>query len=122
LETRFFSHGAKLERVYQQCHGRPISIKDAYEFGLLTFVLDDIDFGDEVRVAIEERVALSPDALSTMEANLRAGGPETMATRIFGRLSSFQNWVFIRENATGPRGALTSYGEATRSQFEWERC
>lgn len=122
LESRFFGHKAKLEEVYRHCHGRALSVQEAHLLGLLTFVLDEIDFHDEVRVALEERAALSPDALSTMEANLRAVGPENMATRIFGRLSSFQNWVFIRENATGSRGALTSYGEATRAQFDWERC
>jgi benzoyl-CoA-dihydrodiol lyase len=122
LEARFFGHGPKLERIYQHCHGKPISMKEAYELGLITFLLDDIDFHDEVRVSLEERTALSPDALSAMEANLRSPGSETMATKIFGRLSSWQNWVFIRENATGPKGALTSYGEATRSVFDWERC
>ncbi|MCA9508673.1 MAG: benzoyl-CoA-dihydrodiol lyase [Myxococcales bacterium] len=121
LETRFYGHKAELEAAYQQCCGKKLSVNDAHKLGLLTFVLDDIDFPDELRLALEERASLSPDALSTMEANLRAVGPETMATKIFGRLSSFQNWVFIRENATGARGALTSYGEATRAQFDWER-
>lgn len=122
LETRFLGHKAQLEKVYQQCHGKLISLSAAYELGLISFLLDEIDFHDEVRVAAEERASLSPDALSSMEANLRNAGPENLATKIFGRLSSWQNWVFIRENATGEKGALTSYGEATRAQFDWERC
>ncbi len=122
LETRFFGHKAQLEKINQHCHGKLIPPRLAYELGLLSFLLDEIDFHDEIRLAVEERVALSPDALSAMEANLRNPGPENLATKIFGRLSSWQNWVFIRENATGERGALTSYGEASRAQFDWERC
>lgn len=98
------------------------SFAEAEERGLITVLLDEIDFHDELRVFSEERASLSPDALSGMEANLRFVGPETMATKIFGRLTAWQNWVFIRDNASGPRGALMSYGEDARAEFDWERC
>ena len=98
------------------------SLAEAFRLGLITFLLDEIDFGDELRLFTEERASMSPDALSAMEANLRFVGPETMATKIFGRLSAWQNWVFIRENATGVKGALISYGEVERPEFDFERC
>jgi benzoyl-CoA-dihydrodiol lyase len=87
----------------------------------VTFAPDAIDWDDEVLVAIEERAALSPDALTGMEAQLRFAGPETLETKIFGRLSAWQNWVFTRPNATGARGALTTYGRPERPEFHWER-
>ena len=89
--------------------------------GLVTHLADDIDFVDDLRLAIEERASLSPDALTGMEASLRFGGPETMATRIFGRLSAWQNWIFTRPNATGETGALTLYGKPTRPHFDYTR-
>ena len=87
----------------------------------MTFAIDDIDYEDDVRVAIEERASLSPDALTGMEANLRWGGPETMETKIFARLSAWQNWIFTRPNAVGERGALTLYGKPERPSFDYKR-
>jgi benzoyl-CoA-dihydrodiol lyase len=95
---------------------------EALEAGLVTFAPDDIDWEDETRLAIEERAAMSPDALTGMEANLRFPGPETLETKIFGRLSAWQNWIFMRPNATGTAGALTLYGKAgQRPGFDWKR-
>ncbi|MEE8141868.1 MAG: 2,3-epoxybenzoyl-CoA dihydrolase [Planctomycetota bacterium] len=93
----------------------------AEEAGLITEILDEFDFEDTVRIAVEERASLSPDALTGMESNLRFAGPESMDSKIFGRLSAWQNWIFIRGNATGPQGALTLYGKPERPQFEWIR-
>jgi len=93
----------------------------ADDAGLVTEAMDEIDFEDTVRIQIEERASLSPDSLTGMEANLRFAGPETMKSKIFGRLSAWQNWIFIRPNATGPQGALTLYGKPERPQFEWSR-
>jgi benzoyl-CoA-dihydrodiol lyase len=95
--------------------------EDALEAGLVTFAPDDIDWDDEVRLAVEERASLSPDALTGMEANLRFAGPETMETKIFGRLSAWQNWIFQRPNAVGEKGALTLYGKPERAKFNWSR-
>jgi len=89
--------------------------------GLVTFAPDELDWDDEIRLAIEERASLSPDALTGMEANLRFAGPETVATKVFGRLSAWQNWIFTRPNATGEQGALKRYGSGTRARFDWER-
>lgn len=122
LALRFIGQAKDLELVYKKCHGGLFSLTAAYEAGLITFVLDEIDFADELRLFKEERTSLSPDALTAMEASLRFAGPETLATKIFGRLSAWQNWVFIRDNATGERGALMSYGEDLRPSFVWERC
>ena len=97
---------------------RPAGAEDA---GLVTFALDAIDWEDEVRVACEERASLSPDSLTGMEANLRWGGPETMETKVFGRLTAWQNWIFQRPNAVGERGALTMYGKPERPKFDWNR-
>ena len=99
----------------------PLSTQEALEEGLVTFAPDDIDWEDEVRIAIEERAAFSPDALTGMEANLRFAGPETMETKIFGRLSAWQNWIFQRPNAVGERGALTMYGSPERPAFDYKR-
>jgi benzoyl-CoA-dihydrodiol lyase len=93
----------------------------ALQAGLVTFTPDEIDWEDEVRLAIEERASLSPDALTGMEANLRFAGPETMETKIFGRLSAWQNWIFQRPNAVGEHGALTLYGKPERAKFSWVR-
>jgi benzoyl-CoA-dihydrodiol lyase len=94
---------------------------EADKFGVPTIVADDIDFEDELRIAIEERASLSPDALTGMEASLRFPGPETMETKIFARLSAWQNWIFTRPNATGGQGALTLYGKPERPNFDWKR-
>jgi benzoyl-CoA-dihydrodiol lyase len=101
--------------------GAALTAPEADKAGLVTIIADDIDFPDEVRVAVEERVSLSPDALTGMEANLRFVGAETLETKIFGRLSAWQNWIFIRDNATGDTGALTLYGRPERPQFDWKR-
>jgi benzoyl-CoA-dihydrodiol lyase len=101
--------------------GQRFDAAAALDEGLVTFAPDEIDWQDEVRLAIEERACLSPDALTGMEANLRFAGPETMETKIFGRLSAWQNWIFQRPNAVGERGALTLYGKPERPKFTWTR-
>jgi len=93
----------------------------AFKLGLVTSNPDDIDWADETRIAIEERVAMSPDALTGMEANLRFNGPENMFTRVFGRLTAWQNWIFQRPNAVGEKGALKVYGKGDKAQFDWNR-
>jgi benzoyl-CoA-dihydrodiol lyase len=93
----------------------------AQELALVTFTPDDIDWADEVRIAIEERASLSPDALTGMEASLRFPGAETMETRIFGRLSAWQNWIFNRPNAVGEQGALKVFGTGSKAKFSWQR-
>ena len=93
----------------------------ALDLGLVTFAPDDLDWDDEMRLAIEERASLSPDALTGMEASLRFAGPETIETKIFGRLSAWQNWIFTAPNATGEQGALKLYGTGAKAQFDWER-
>ena len=101
--------------------GRPIGTAQALELGLITFAPDELDWQDEVRIAIEERVSLSPDALTGMEASLRFPGAESMETKVFGRLSAWQNWVFIRPNSTGEHGALKLFGSGSKAKFTWER-
>jgi len=101
--------------------GEKLDAKAAKELGLVTFTPDELDWEDEVRIAIEERASLSPDALTGMEASLRFGGGETMETKVFGRLTAWQNWIFIRPNAVGEQGALKLYGTGTKPQFNWER-
>ncbi|HEY2337381.1 MAG TPA: 2,3-epoxybenzoyl-CoA dihydrolase [Burkholderiales bacterium] len=100
---------------------KEIATSQAKELGLVTFAPDDIDWNDEVRLAVEERTSLSPDALTGMEASLRFTGPETMFTRVFGRLTAWQNWIFNRPNAVGEQGALKVYGTGARAKFNWER-
>ena len=101
--------------------GRELDAEAAMELGLVTFIPDDIDWEDEVRLALEERASFSPDALSGMEANLRFGGPETLESKIFGRLSAWQNWIFQRPNASGTQGALQAYGTGARAEFDRRR-
>ncbi len=120
LASRFYGDEASLMAA-QQAIGEPLVTADALDLGLVTFAPDDIDWEDEIRVAIEERSSMSPDALTGMEANLRFVGPETLETKIFGRLSAWQNWIFQRPNAVGPNGALKSFGQPTSAQFNWER-
>ncbi len=112
LETRFLGTP---EKVAQILGGAPAASE------LATFAPDAIDWDDELRLAIEERCSFSPDALTGMESNLRFAGPETMETKIFGRLSAWQNWIFQRPNAVGERGALTVYGKPERPRFSWTR-
>jgi len=101
--------------------GKQLSAKEAVDAGLVTSAPDDLDWEDELRQAIESRAAQSPDALTGLEANLRFGGTETMETRVFGRLSAWQNWIFIRPNAVGANGALKVYGTGAPVKFNWER-
>ena len=100
---------------------RALGPREATELGLVTFTPDELDWNDEVRLAIESRLALSPDAMTGLEANLRFGEHESMESRIFGRLSAWQNWIFVRPNAVGPAGALKVYGTGNRAKFDWER-
>jgi benzoyl-CoA-dihydrodiol lyase len=120
LQTRFLADPDKAEELLAA--GEPFEPQDALDAGLVFSAPDDLDWDDEVRLAIEERVALSPDALTGMEANLRFAGPETMETKIFGRLTAWQNWIFQRPNAVGERGALKVYGREGRPEFDWRRC
>ena len=101
--------------------GQPMDAARAEQLGLVTFTPDELDWDDELRLAIEERASLSPDALTGMEASLRFAGPETMDTRIFGRLTAWQNWIFQRPNAVGEKGALKVYGTGSKSVFDWNR-
>jgi benzoyl-CoA-dihydrodiol lyase len=122
LQTRFYGDDRAVAALKPyMLEGKPIDVTAAEKLGLVTFVRDEIDYPDEVRLFVEERTALSPDALTGMEQNLRWPGPETMETRIFGRLSAWQNWIFIRDNATGPTGALSLYGKPQRPQFDTRR-
>src|SRR5262245_8798377 len=118
LATRFLGTPEAAERVKT---GEAMDAEAALAAGLLTFGPDDIDWEDEVRLAVEERASISPDALTGMEMNLRFAGPETMETKIFGRLSAWQNWIFQRPNAVGEKGALTLYGKPERAKFNWTR-
>ena len=102
--------------------GTPLGAQEAADAGLVTFAFDDIDWDDELRLALEERSAFSPDALTGMEAQHRFVGPETLETKIFGRLSAWQNWVFQRPNAAGPDGALRRYGTGQRPSYDRERA
>ena len=120
LETRFLGDSARIASAKQKLL-IPIEAGDADELGLVTFAYDDIDWEDEVRVFMEERASFSPDAMTGMEANLRFPGPETMETRIFGRLTAWQNWIFQRPNAVGEKGALRSYGTGKRGEFDKRR-
>jgi len=115
LATRFCGEEPEVPR------GELLDAKKALQLGLVTATPDDIDWEDEIRLAIEERASLSPDALTAMEASLRFAGPETMATRVFGRLTAWQNWVFNRPNAVGEQGALKVYGSGAKPKFNWER-
>ena len=119
LEERFLRDPSQVNRVLEA--KGPLDTKAALAAGLVTFAPDDIDWDDEVRIAFEERASLSPDAMTGMEASLRFGGPETMETKIFARLSAWQNWIFQRPNAVGERGALTLYGSPERPEFDWRR-
>jgi benzoyl-CoA-dihydrodiol lyase len=115
LETHYCGEVPALEK------NKVIETAKARELGLVTSTPDDIDWDDEVRIAIEERASLSPDALTGMEASLRFAGPETMLTRVFGRLTAWQNWIFNRPNAVGEQGALKVYGTGAKAKFNWER-
>ena len=120
LDTRFEGDLPSFATV-KAAAGYRYRAQEALDAGLITVAPDELDWDDEIRLAIEERTSLSPDALSAMEANLRFPGPETLETKIFGRLSAWQNWVFIRPNATGERGALKLFGTGSRPTFDQER-
>lgn len=120
LETRFLDEQERIDALKTQI-GEPMEADDADENGLVTMILDDIDWEDEIRIFLEERASFSPDAMTGMEANLRFAGPETMETRIFGRLTAWQNWIFNRPNAVGEDGALQRYGTGLRGNYNMER-
>ncbi|MCW8908748.1 MAG: 2,3-epoxybenzoyl-CoA dihydrolase [Sedimenticola sp.] len=120
LQTRFLGEPESVEGA-QNLVGEALDAGAAAEAGLVTFALDDIDYEDDVRFLLEERVSYSPDALTGMEANLRFAGPETMETKIFGRLSAWQNWIFQRPNAVGEQGALKCFGTGERPQYDQKR-
>jgi benzoyl-CoA-dihydrodiol lyase len=120
LRTRFSGDDAALAAAIEAA-GRPLDAAAAERLGLVTFAPDDIDWDDEVRIAVEERASFSPDALTGLEANYRFAGPETMETKIFGRLTAWQNWIFNRPNASGPDGALRRFGTGQRAHFDRKR-
>jgi benzoyl-CoA-dihydrodiol lyase len=120
LQRRFYDEAPALEAV-RAVANRLLDGDAAMKLGLVTSAPDDIDWADETRIAIEERVAMSPDALTGMEANLRFNGPENMFTRVFGRLTAWQNWIFQRPNAVGEKGALKVYGKGEKAVFDWNR-
>jgi benzoyl-CoA-dihydrodiol lyase len=120
LATRFLGDPGALAAA-EKAAGEPLEAEDAEKLGLVTFAPDDIDWADEVRIAVEERASFSPDALTGLEANYRFAGPETMETKIFGRLTAWQNWIFYRPNASGPDGALRAYGTGKRADFDRKR-
>ena len=118
LRSRFLAEPDKVEEALQK---KIFDTEEAEDLGLVTFAPDDLDWEDELRVAIEERTSLSPDALTGMEASLRFAGPETTDTKIYGRLTAWQNWIFQRPNAVGEKGALTNYGKPTQAEFDYKR-
>ena len=120
LERRFYGEHAALDAVHAKLSAA-MDADTAFALGLITSMPDDIDWADEVRIAIEERVSMSPDALTGMEANLRFNGPENLFTRVFGRLTAWQNWIFQRPNAVGEKGALKVYGKGDKAVFDWNR-
>ena len=119
LETRFLGDPGRVEELLAD--RTPLDARAAHDAGLVSFAPDELDWDDEVRLAVESRAAFSPDALTGMEANLRFPGPETMETKIFGRLTAWQNWIFQRPNAVGEKGALTAYGSQGRPEFDFRR-
>ncbi|MBN3803130.1 benzoyl-CoA-dihydrodiol lyase [Paraburkholderia sp. Ac-20336] len=120
LARRFYEETEPLDAV-RALIGQPVKAVEAERLGLVTASPDDIDWADEIRIALEERATMSPDALTGLEANLRFNGPETMETRIFGRLTAWQNWIFNRPNAVGEKGALKVYGKGSKAQFDVSR-
>jgi benzoyl-CoA-dihydrodiol lyase len=120
LAARFNGDSSALDRITAQ-NGKMLDARTAFDLGLVTLTPDELDWEDEIRLAVEERASLSPDALTGMEASLRFAGAETMETKIFGRLSAWQNWIFNRPNAVGEHGALKLFGSGSKAQFNWER-
>jgi benzoyl-CoA-dihydrodiol lyase len=120
LQTRFWGDADGLKAV-EEAAGQPLAAAEALRLGLVTFAPDDIDWDEEVRLSLEERASFSPDALTGLEANYRFAGPETLETKIFGRLTAWQNWIFTRPNASGPDGALRRFGTGQRADFDRKR-
>jgi benzoyl-CoA-dihydrodiol lyase len=120
LQTRFLGEPKSVKKAEAKI-GTPLEGEEAAKLGLVTFAFDHVDWDDELRVMLEERTSFSPDAMTGMEANLRFAGPETMETKIFGRLSAWQNWIFVRPNAVGEQGALKLYGTGIQPNFNRER-
>ena len=120
LQTRFLGEPGSL-RAAEEAAGQALDGEAADEAGLVTYAYDETDWADEVRIMLEERASFSPDSLTGLEANLRFAGPETMETRIFGRLTAWQNWIFQRPNAVGEAGALKRYGSGQRAVFDRNR-
>jgi benzoyl-CoA-dihydrodiol lyase len=120
IAARFYGEEGPIAAA-RAATGKPLGAAGALELGLVTSTPDDLDWEDEIRIVLEERASLSPDALTAMEANLRFGPGETMETRVFGRLSAWQNWIFIRPNAVGDSGALKVFGSGNKAKFNWER-
>jgi benzoyl-CoA-dihydrodiol lyase len=120
ITARFYGEAEPIARA-RAAAGKPLDAAQAHRLGLVTATPDDLDWADEIRIALEERASLSPDALTGMEANLRFGPAETMETRVFARLSAWQNWIFIRPNATGETGALKVFGTGSKAKFNWDR-
>jgi len=120
LQSRFQADPQDVARAREKI-GTPLDAEEAEQFGLVTFALDDIDWDDEIRVFLEERASFSPDSLTGMEANLRFAGPETMESKIFARLTAWQNWIFQRPNAVGEEGALRRYGSGQKPKFDMTR-
>ena len=120
LGRRFYDEAAAMNAV-RASSGQTLDANAAFDLGLVTAIPDDLDWADELRIAIEERVSMSPDALTGLEANLRFNGQENMFTRIFGRLTAWQNWIFQRPNAVGEKGALKVYGKGEKAAFDWNR-
>jgi benzoyl-CoA-dihydrodiol lyase len=120
LASRFYQEEQPIAAARRRI-GDKLSSAEALELGLVTAAPDNLDWKDELRQAIEVRTAQSPDALTGLEANLRCGMSESLETRIFGRLSAWQNWIFVRPNSTGPSGALKVYGTGAPARFDWER-
>ena len=120
LETRFYEDEATITQL-KNLNDSPLRADQALALGLVTLTPDDIDWEDEIRIMLEERASMSPDAMTGLEASLRFPGKETMETRIFGRLSAWQNWIFIRPNAVGEEGALKLFGTGKKAKFDWKR-
>ena len=120
LASRFLANAADVDRAKSE-RGKMLDAETAAALGLVTFALDDIDWDDEVRVFLEERASFSPDGLTGLEANLRFGGPETMESKIFARLTAWQNWIFQRPNAVGEEGALRRYGSGQKPVYDTKR-
>ena len=120
MQTRFYEDQATITQL-KNLADSPLRADQALALGLVTLTPDDIDWVDEIRIMLEERASLSPDAMTGLEASLRFPGKETMETRIFGRLSAWQNWIFIRPNAVGEEGALKLFGTGKKAKFDWKR-